>query len=219
MRSVAGIPLTRQGRGRGSVLFLALLGACASSAPPPIEPPVAPANAPRSAPRIRVGVLPPDALPFGEVAAALGRGLEGALSAANGRRVRGSEVVAAKVSMEVAQLSLECVSPTNDCYAAVGRFLQVDRLLWGQAVRDGDASSVKITVIHLDVGRRIPLGRAERTFTDQVAAVEGVQAVVDQAMAPLPASPDTTPTITAAQSPPAPSAAAAPAAARMKERP
>jgi hypothetical protein len=199
------------------VLCFALLGACASSAPPPIEPAVT-VNAPRSAPRVRVGVLPPDALPFAEVAAALGRGLEGALSAADGKRARGSEVVAAKVSMEVAQLSLECVSPTNDCYAAVGRFLQVDRLLWGQAVRDGDTSSVKVTVIHLDVGRRTPLGRAERTFTDPAAAVEGLQAVVDQAMAPLPASPGTTPTITA-QNPPASSASTAPPAAGMKERP
>src|SRR6516225_5374028 len=41
-----------------------------------------------------------------------------------------SEVIRAPVSMEVAQLAIECIEASPRCYSAVGRSLGGDRLVW-----------------------------------------------------------------------------------------
>lgn len=129
---------------------------------------------------VRLGVLPPDAMPFADLATALGTQLRH-IETHTSRSAR-TEVVLGKVSMEVAQLSLECVTPTTDCYAAVGKFLQVDRLLWGQLVRDDDKQHVKVTVVLLDVALGTGIGRAERSFPEHGASPEELQKVIDEAM-------------------------------------
>jgi len=163
-------PTTRKGR----LLFwapalIALLG-CASKPPPHVEAP-----RPPPPPPVKMAVLPPDTLIFADVASALGDRLA---------RVQvggATPAVMAKVSMEVAQLSLECVSATDECFAKVGRFLQVDRLLWGQIERDKE-SGVKVTVAFLDVGRGAVVGRAEGTFAEPAAAIPGLQKLIDDAI-------------------------------------
>jgi hypothetical protein len=124
---------------------------------------------------VRLAVLPSDPLLFADIASALDEQLGRARVAGAATTVR------AKLSMEVAQLALECVSPTDDCYAQVGRFLQVDRLLWGKISRDGATAGVKVTIVLLDVGRSAQVGRAEESFPKSEAAIEGLRKLVERA--------------------------------------
>lgn len=161
----------------GTISILTVLLGCAHKAPPPA---VAFTRLDTNTSRVRLGVLPPDDISFSDIATALGEPLRRVHMGATGPSR--TEVVMAKVSMEVAQLSLECVTPTNDCYAAVGKFLQVDRLLWGQLSRDQDKTRVKVSVVLFDVGLGTTIGRAERSFPEHGTAAERLQKVVDEAM-------------------------------------
>jgi hypothetical protein len=132
---------------------------------------------------MRLAVMPSDSLLFADIASALDEQLGHARVAGAGTTIR------AKISMEVAQLALECVSPTDDCYAQVGRFLQVDRLLWGQIVRDVPSAGVKVTVVLLDVAHGTQLARAEEVFAKNDAAIGGLHRLVERASSPPVPSP------------------------------
>ena len=127
---------------------------------------------------MRLAVMPADSLLYADIASALDEQLGHARFAGARTAIR------AKISMEVAQLALECVSATDECYSQVGRFLQVDRLLWGQIVRDATSSGVKVTVVLLDVARGMQLGRAEEVFPKNDVAIGGLRRLVDRASAP-----------------------------------
>ena len=160
-------------------LFGALHG-CATKAPPKaaaVHRDSSPAGT------VRLAVMPADSLLFADIASALDEQLGRARIAGAGTTIR------AKISMEVAQLALECVSATDECYAQVGRFLQVDRLMWGQIVRDAPSSGVKVTVVLLDVARGAQLARAEEVFPKNDAAIGGLRRLVDRASTPVPAVP------------------------------
>jgi hypothetical protein len=128
---------------------------------------------------VKLAVLPSDSLLFADIASALDRQL--ALAGLRGV----ASMVRAKVSMEVAQLTLECVSPTDECYAEVGRYLQVDRLLWGSITRDPRSTGVRVTVVLLDVRRGAAVARAEETFAQNDAAIGGLRKLVDRATGAL----------------------------------
>ena len=155
--------------------LIGALGGCATKAPPKIVTPARPSA--RPTPSARLAVLPSDRLLFPELATALDDQLDRARVTGAGPSVR------ANVSMEVAQLSLECVSPSDDCYSQVGKFLQVDRLLWGQIARDSPSAGVTVSVVLLDVGRGAVVARAAETFARSEAAIQGVRALVDKATA------------------------------------
>ena len=127
---------------------------------------------------VKLAVLPSDSLLFADIASALDRQLAEARLTGIGPMVR------AKVSMEVAQLSLECVSQTDECYTQVGRFLQVDRLLWGSIARDAQSTGVRVTVVLLDVRRGAAVSRAEQIFAQSEAAIGGLRQLVDRATSP-----------------------------------
>ena len=128
---------------------------------------------------VRLAVLPSDPLLFADIAHALDRQLSQARLSGVGPMVR------ANVSMEVAQLTLECVSPTDDCYTQVGRFLGVDRLLWGSITRDPLSPGVRVTVVLLDVKRGAAVARAEQSFAQSEAAIGGLRKLVDRATGPV----------------------------------
>jgi hypothetical protein len=132
---------------------------------------------------VKLAVMPSDSLLFADIATALDEQLGQARVAGAGTTIR------AKISMEVAQLSLECVSATDECYAQVGRFLQVDRLLWGQIARDVPSSGVRVTVVLLDVARGAQLARAEEVFPKNDAAIGGLRRLVARASTAAPAGP------------------------------
>ena len=154
-------------------LLVGALHGCATKAPPrPIVPRerAAASNTP-----VKLAVLPSDSLLFADVASALDRQLAEARPSGVGPMVRG------KVSMEVAQLTLECVAPTDECYTQVGRFLQVDRLLWGSIARDPQSAGLRVTVVLLDVRRGAAVARAEEIFAKSDAAIGGLRKLVDLA--------------------------------------
>lgn len=151
-----------------------LLHGCAAHAPPP--PPASASRKTLAPAAIRLAVLPPDPLLFSDVAAALDDRLARVQLGGAG------PVTKAKVSMEVAQLALECVAPIDGCYAQVGKFLQVDRLLWGVIARGPGSDGLTVTVVLLDVGRGAPVGRAEGSFAQRQDAVAGLQKLVDEAV-------------------------------------
>jgi hypothetical protein len=163
---------------RKILLFGALLGAwigCATKAPPRAATPARPVAPVGVA---RLAVLPSDSLLFADIAVALDEQLGRARVSGVGPTVR------AKISMEVAQLSLECVSPTDECYTQVGKYLQVDRLLWGQIARDPQGSGVKVTIVLLDVERGAVLARAEESFPKNDVAIGGLRRLVERVTAP-----------------------------------
>ena len=84
-----------------------------------------------------------------------------------------SESALAKVSMEVAQLSLECVEPTESCYQSVGRFLQADSILWAKVKGDEGTEekagpTVSIRLFDVEAGRL--LGEAQQSYAVQPSA-------------------------------------------------
>ena len=156
-----------------------VLHGCATKAPPK----AAAIHRDASSDSVRLAVMPADSLLYADVATALDEQLGHA-------RVAGARTaIRAKISMEVAQLALECVSPTDECYSQVGRFLQVDRLLWGQIALDVTSAGVKVTVVLLDVHRGMQLGRAEEVFPKNDVAIGGLRRLVNRASAPSVAVP------------------------------
>jgi hypothetical protein len=84
----------------------------------------------------------------------------------------------AAVSMEVAQLAIECIQPTTDCYAAVARSLNADCLMWAQ-VAPAD-QKIRVTVLLFDVRAGSTL-KETGTFDGVQAARAGVAELVDHA--------------------------------------
>lgn len=103
-----------------------------------------------------------------------------------------------KVSLEVVQLLLECVDPTEACYEAVGRSLTANGLLFaqiapsgddarrraGRAAKTGTPQPLKITVTLFDVDARAPRMKAERVFASEDDATAGVAELVAEATRP-----------------------------------
>jgi hypothetical protein len=153
-----------------SILLLGL-GACASSPAPPAET----ASKPEPPPR-RLAWMPLDAFE-GPVAETV----NDQMSHAKPPGTRAS--VKAAVSMEVAQLAIECIKPTPACYAAVGRSMNVDRLMWAEVEGAGSDEKIQITVVMFDV----QAGKSSRrvgTFADLQAARAGVAELVERAADP-----------------------------------
>jgi hypothetical protein len=132
-------------------------------------------NAPKAVPPARLAWLPAESIAGRELAQAvnerLGRvSLPGAAAG-----------VKAAVSMEVAQLAIECTEPTPSCYTAVGRSLGADEILWAELGVPGDSShEVRVALLLYDVRGGAAPKRVERTFDGVEAARAGVSALVDR---------------------------------------
>ena len=98
-------------------------------------------------------------------------------------RVAGvDEVKVSKVSLEVVQLSIECVDPSADCYAAVGKSLAADRLLFAQVAAAGKRKrDVLVTITLFDVDARTARATAQKTFPNARAATAGIDTLVAEA--------------------------------------
>jgi len=83
--------------------------------------------------------------------------------------------------MEVAQLAIECIQPTAACYAAVGRSLNADRLMWAEVEPDADDDKLRLTVVLFDVQAGTAPKRVGGTFADLQAARAGAADLVDRA--------------------------------------
>jgi len=136
--------------------------ACGHAHPAP-DPVVAPAKK-------YLAVLPAESDAFPGVA----RALSASLAAA---KVGGiDEMRVSKVSLEVAQLSIECVEPTGACYEAVGRSMSANRLLFARI--DAAARRLKLTVTLFDVDAGATQRTEAKVFATREAAIAGTAALV-----------------------------------------
>ena len=152
-------------------LLLVCLGACASSEPPPVET----VRKPDPPPPQRLAWMPLDPLDAPGVAQVVNERMSKIKPAGT------SATVKAAVSMEVAQLAIECIQPTPACYAAVGRSLNADRLMWAEVEPDADDDKLRLTVVLFDVQAGTAPKRVGGTFADVQAARAGAADLVDRA--------------------------------------
>jgi hypothetical protein len=154
-------------------LLAGLASACATTTGPQtivaLPPPPASAPAP-----VRLAWLPVETRASASLAGAL-----------NDRLARVSvdgvaEAFQAPVSMEMAQLAIECIEHTPACYAAVGRSIGGDRLLWAEVDR-GARGTVTVRVSLFDVGAGAIVKKAERAYPSASAARTGAAAFLDGA--------------------------------------
>lgn len=138
---------------------LALVAACHSQKP-----------AARPTPKVTLAVLPAESDAFPKAARAITESLSNAkVSGIDDREM-------SKVSLEVVQLSIECVEPTVACYEAVGKSLSANRLLFA-AIEPASKKQLKVTVTLFDVDTRNPHS-AHRTFANENEATSGISDLV-----------------------------------------
>lgn len=87
------------------------------------------------------------------------------------------DTVTSKVSIEVVQLSIECVDPTAACYGAAAKSLSAGKLLFAQV--DDDRGQPRVTVTLFDASASAPHA-TQKTFADDAAAVAGVGELVSE---------------------------------------
>ena len=158
---------------------LAAASGCSGHEPPPrTAQPTAPPPPPK-----RLAWLPVDTLEIPDVTRALNAELGHVQLAGT------TAAHKAAVSMEVAQLAIECTQPTPTCYQAVGKSLGADRLLWAEVrTGQGRAPEVRIALALYDVGSAVAPRRVERTFAGAAEARAGVADLVGHAFARAPGS-------------------------------
>ena len=136
------------------------LAACGSSAPRPSDP-ATPAKV------VTLAVLPAESAAYPTAAKAI----TDALSHAHISGVDRTQV--SKVSLEVVQLSIECVEPSPACYQLVARSLSADRILFAQIAPGPKHDEVKVTVSLFAMTDLFPHS-AERVFASEQEATDKV---------------------------------------------
>ena len=85
----------------------------------------------------------------------------------------------ASVSLEVAQLSIECIQRSSACYAKVGKSMDANRLLFAE-IAAADKKRLKVTVTLFDVDTRTPR-TARRVFASEQEASAKIGDLVSEA--------------------------------------
>jgi hypothetical protein len=161
----------RAKRGPLGVLSGALLLAvgCASRPPPPAR------AAGHVAPPARLTWLPAESTAGREVSRAVNENLGQVALPGAGAGVKSA------VSMEVAQLAIECTEPTPTCYTAVGRSLGADEMLWAElGAGAGSSRDIRVALLLYDVRAGAAPRRVEQSFETVEAVRAGVAALVDR---------------------------------------
>jgi hypothetical protein len=129
-------------------------------------------GAPGAPPKVQLAVIPAESDAFPRAAEAVSASLAGAnIAGIDEKRV-------SKVSLEVVQLSIECVDPTAACYQAIGRSLSANRLLFARIDGGAIRRRLKITVTLFDVDARAAMRTQEREFLTEDDAAAGAAALV-----------------------------------------
>ncbi len=168
----------RLARIQGWVVLIALVAAgCAHAPPPRAETP------PPPKPRVKLAVLPVDGDAFPAIAASLNKSLHDV-------KVKGvDDYFLSKVTLEVVQLSIECVQQTSECYAAVGKSLSANKLLLGHIVAVGKRKrdkSVRVTITLFDVDAAQATNVVDRVYKTPDLAAQGAADLVAEAADPKP---------------------------------
>ena len=151
----------------------AVAAACAKSRPPVAKPAIV------EKPKVKLAVLAVESDKFPKVADAA------TTSLAKVQLAGIDEVEISKVSLEVVQLSIECVEQTPACYEAVGRSLAANRLLFAQ-IEPGTPKKprkrdVKVTVTLFDVDSSALKKTAEKLFKNEKEATAGIDTLITEA--------------------------------------
>jgi hypothetical protein len=87
----------------------------------------------------------------------------------------------APVSLEVAQLAIECIEATEVCYGKVARSVGADRVLWAElAAGQPPAKTIRVALVLFDAGAGAVVQRAERTFDGETEARAGIAELVQR---------------------------------------
>jgi hypothetical protein len=126
---------------------------------------------------VKLGVLPVESDAYPRLAA----GVNELLRAAKVPDV--DEYFQSKVTLEVVQLSIECVDPSDECFTAVGKSLACDRLLLVHLHRPAKKrDKLRVSVTLFDVGSGAAVHRAERAFKSESEAVGAVHELIESAV-------------------------------------
>ena len=82
------------------------------------------------------------------------------------------------ISLEMLQLSIECIDPTVVCYEAVGKTLQANQILFTEIGPGKKRKQVKVKVTLFDVDSRSLRGNETKVFPSEAAAEEGMGDVI-----------------------------------------
>ncbi|MDX2091036.1 MAG: hypothetical protein SFX73_24465 [Kofleriaceae bacterium] len=82
------------------------------------------------------------------------------------------------ISLEMLQLSIECIDPTVVCYEAVGKTLQASQILWTEITAGKKRKQVKVKVVLFDVDTRRLRGNETKLFPSEAAAEQGLADVI-----------------------------------------
>jgi len=152
--------------GRLAIIAGMTMSGCGHARPEPVAP--APTK-----PAVQLAVLPAESDSFPTAARAVSSSLATA-------KVKGTdETKVSKVSLEVAQLAVECVEPTGACYEAVGRSMSANRLLFAR-IDGATKRKLKVTVTLYDVDANALLKTAAKLFATETEAARGAAALVDE---------------------------------------
>jgi hypothetical protein len=155
------------------VAWCVLLAACGGRTVPPAPPP-APEPAPVAPKSEVLAVLPVAATKYPKVAAALDEGLRAAT-------VPNTTPKMAPVSMEVVQLSIECVEASVACYAGVARSLEADQILFARISAGGNRGEVRVEVMRTNADGGT-VGAATWTYKTEAEAIAEAKELVTRAL-------------------------------------
>jgi hypothetical protein len=147
-----------------SVLIVAAVG-CGHAADS--KKVVSPSSQPTA--HVKIAVLPAESREFPGVADAINSSLQSL-------KPDGSEVKVSNVSLEVVQLSIECVDQTATCYAKAGSSLEADQLLFAEISTRREKVHVSVTLF--DVTTQMATDVAEQQFDDEASARSGADRLV-----------------------------------------
>ncbi len=173
MRAAGKSPIRRRGGSLGDVRVLMLaLAATVGCYHAGAAPTTTPTTTPTPVEKVRLLTLPVESDVFPQIAKAATEALAHA-------QVSGiDEATTSKVSIEVVQLSIECVDPTATCYDAAARSLSANKLLFAQVEVEGKKPRVSVTLF--DRAAKSPK-TAMHTYATVAAAISGIEALVAEA--------------------------------------
>jgi len=124
--------------------------------------------------KVQLAVIPVESDVFPRAS----RAVNASLAAAKVSGIDQTQV--SKVSLEVVQLSVECVDPTNACYEAIGRSMSVNQLLFARITGSAKKHQLKVMVTLFDVDAKAAKRTAEKVFASEDEVAAGAAALVSE---------------------------------------
>jgi hypothetical protein len=125
--------------------------------------------------RLKLAVLPVESDAYPQVALMLNQSLREA------RMTGVDDYFVSQVTLDVVQLSIECVDSTSACYSAVGKSLMANRLLMGHITAAKKRRSVRVIITVFDVDNAAAINVVDKIFESVDEAAAGVAALVADA--------------------------------------